>query len=379
MGLSLGRRSDTARCAGCQRRGEALTLLGNGTSYCPSCAERVRKLLGFGPDVDDEILEPDELPDGEPIVALGFEPADETPAAEVSSEQIAEPELAESWSPAASAETPDAADETADEVVTGSESPVITGPWAVPALDASDAEDDAPEQSRELDAATPQETVAEHPWQHDEEPQQATEERSPEQAPDLDAATPQEAVAEHPWQHDEEPQQATDDGSPLSVVVDEHPEHAPVEHEVVAQAAAPSYGAGSFGTSRLGPVDPSGDPAAGTLAAIEDDDEASDAPASDAPQESTTGYQLDHEQDEPKESAMVAMESDEDAYEAGDGAPVSTDGGGLGSALHEEHRRLVARRADVERRIEEATSEIEAITRRVELVEALLAEESAAA
>lgn len=75
---------------------------------------------------------------------------------------------------------------------------------------------------------------------------------------------------------------------------------------------------------------------------------------------------------------MVAMESDEDAYEAGD-EPASADGGGLGSALHEEHRRLVARRADVERRIEEAASEIEAITRRVELVEALLAEESTAA
>ena len=338
MGLSLGRRSDTARCAGCQRRGETLTLLGNGTSYCPSCAERVRKLLGFGPDVDDEILEPDELTDGEPIVALGFEPADETPG-----EQIAEPELAEGWSAAASAEDRETADEAAHEAVTESQSPVLTGPWAVPALDASDAEDD-----------------------------------SPEQAPDLDAATPPETVAEHPWQHDEEPQWATDAGSPLVGVGDEPAEHAHIEHEVVAQAPAPTERAVSSEWSRLGPVDPIGDPAAGTFAARGDDDEAGDEPPSYTPQESKAGYQLDHEQDEPKESAMVAMESDEDAYEAGD-EPASADGGGLGSALHEEHRRLVARRADVERRIEEAASEIEAITRRVELVEALLAEESTAA
>ncbi len=69
MGLSLGRRSETHRCAGCQRKGEPLTLLGNGTSYCPSCAERVRKLLGFGPTMDEEVVTPDELAHGSPIVA----------------------------------------------------------------------------------------------------------------------------------------------------------------------------------------------------------------------------------------------------------------------------------------------------------------------
>ena len=51
----------------------------------------------------------------------------------------------------------------------------------------------------------------------------------------------------------------------------------------------------------------------------------------------------------------------------------------LGWALHEEHRRLSARRTEVEQRIEEARSELEAIERRATLIDALLAEESAAA
>ncbi len=425
MGLSLGRRSETKRCAGCQSRGETLTLLGNGTSYCPSCAERVRKLLGFGPGAEPETLAPHELATGVPIVALGFEPAEDLPpetpfetptelpvepaaellvesavepAAEPAAAAVAEPRFAGGWSPAAQAALgPDATDEAATDIeppsIAGLEPPSISEQWARHEPEDSDADDGtAPQAAFEDDAAdgvegpgveVPDVEVPEFGGAAEiAGPSASAQDIPPEQtpgAPDaFGAAMQQEPAAELPRQHDEEREMERDDDRPHG----EAPEHTGGEHETRDPATASAAPPSSAGNPAH--VDPSGDPVASALAALGDDDEAADAREPSATQVEHGGDEPGSEPDEPKESTMVVTASDERAYRASDGAapaePATGDGdGSLGSALHEEHRRLVARRADVEHRIEEAKSEIAAIGRRVDLIDALLSEESAAA